>query len=81
MAFQDILVPVDFKSGSRIALERARDNLEAAEGRIVVLHVIDEQTLDQVLALMPENEESSLRDRLRQQAHEQLTQLIAGIDT
>jgi nucleotide-binding universal stress UspA family protein len=81
MAFEDVLVPTDFGSGSRVALERALDSLGPAGGRIIVLHVIDQRLLESVSRLYPEVPEGEGLTRLQQQAQEQATQLIAGLPT
>jgi universal stress protein A len=81
MAFQDVLVPTDFGSGSRVALERALDSLGPTGGRIIVLHVIDQRLLEYVGKLSPEISEEEGLARLQQQAQEQAAQLIAGLST
>jgi nucleotide-binding universal stress UspA family protein len=81
MAFQDVLVPTDFGSGSLVALERALDSLGPEGGRVIVLHVIDQRLLEHVRALYPEMPESEGLSRLQQQARDQATHLIAGLHT
>ena len=81
MAFQDVLVPTDFGSGSLVALERALDSLGPEGGRIIVLHVIDQRLLEHVRTLYPEMPESEGLSRLQQQARDQATYLIAGLHT
>lgn len=80
MAFQDILVPTDFESGSRVAVEQALDSLGPEGGRVVVLHVLDQRFLNPVQALFPETNKEEWVARLRQKAHEQYAQLMAGIE-
>jgi nucleotide-binding universal stress UspA family protein len=81
MAFEDVLVPTDFGSGSLIALERALDSLSPDGGRIIVLHVIDQRLLEHVSALYPDMPEAESLSRLQEQAHEAARQLIAGMHT
>jgi nucleotide-binding universal stress UspA family protein len=81
MAFEDVLVPTDFGTGSRVALERALDSLGPDGGRIIVLHVIDQRLLEHVRALYPEMPEEAGLSRLQEQAREAATQLMAGMQT
>jgi nucleotide-binding universal stress UspA family protein len=79
MAFQDVLVPTDFGSGSRVALERALDSLGPEGGRLILLHVLDQRLLEYARTLYPEMPEGEGLARLQQQAREQATQLSADI--
>ena len=79
MAFEDILVPTDFGSGSRAALEQALESLGPAGGRVTVLHVIDRRDLELTRALFPEVQEAHLLARLQQQAHERYAELTADL--
>ncbi|MGE3539727.1 MAG: universal stress protein [Candidatus Tectimicrobiota bacterium] len=76
----DILVPTDFRPGSRAALERAVRSLGPEGGTICVLHVIDQTLLGQVQALLPEVTETELQQRFRQQAEAQYAALVADLD-
>lgn len=80
MSYQDILVPTDFGSGSRAALEHALASLNPAGGRILVLHVLDQRFIEQALALFPEQDASKLNERLQEQAQQQYAKLIEGLD-
>jgi nucleotide-binding universal stress UspA family protein len=80
MRYTHMLVPTDFRSGSRAALERAVTCLAPEGGKVVVLHVIDLHLLEHTLSLFPTVEEADVRTRLRQQAHEQYAQLASGIE-
>ena len=79
MAFEDILVPTDFRPGARTALERALDSLGPEGGRVMILHVVDQRLLEPTLALWPEAKEAELLARLHQQAQERYAQLVAGL--
>ena len=79
MAFEDILVPTDFRPGARTALERALDSLGPAGGRVMVLHVVDQRLLEPTLALLPDAREAELLSRLHQQAQERYAQLVSGL--
>jgi nucleotide-binding universal stress UspA family protein len=57
MAFQDVLVPTDFGSGSLVALERALDSL-GPEGVVLSCCVIDQRLLEHVRIVMPEMPET-----------------------
>jgi nucleotide-binding universal stress UspA family protein len=81
MAFQDVLVPTDFGSGSLAALERALDSLSPQGGRIIVLHVLEQRLLEYVRPLYPELPEGEGLSRLQQRAREQAAQLITGLPT
>ena len=80
MSYQDILVPTDFDAGSRAALEHALESLDSAGGRISVLHVLDQRVVEQTLALVPDMDASRLHNRLQEQAQQQYTELIEGLD-
>src|SRR5215470_8296010 len=75
----DILVPTDFSSGSRLALERARRSLGPEGGTICILHVLDQHLIAQMQALVPDLVESELRARIRQQAETHYAHLVAGL--
>jgi nucleotide-binding universal stress UspA family protein len=80
MRYTHMLVPTDFRSGSRAALERAVTCLAPEGGKVVVLHVIDLHLLEHTLCLFPKAEEADVRTRLRQQARQQYAQLASGIE-
>jgi nucleotide-binding universal stress UspA family protein len=80
MSYQDILVPTDFAPGSRVALEHALASLDPAGARISVLHVLDQQFIEQALALFPDSDASRLHDHLRERAQQQYAELIDGLD-
>lgn len=77
---QDILVPTDFRPGSRLALERAIRSLGPEGGHICVLHVLDQHLIDHTRTLLPEIRETELRARLRQQAEAHYAQLVADLE-
>ncbi len=54
------LVPTDFGSSSRLALERAIRSLGPEGGTICMLHVIDQHLIEQVQALLPEGKEADV---------------------
>src|SRR5262249_26121073 len=75
----DILVPTDFSSGSRLALERARRSLGPEGGTICVLHVLDQHMMAQMQALVPDLSETELQARLRQKAEMRYAHLVDGL--
>src|SRR5215831_2145124 len=75
----DILVPTDFGSGSRLALERAMRSLGPEGGTVCVLHVLDQHLIAQMQALVPDLGESELWARLRQQAETHYANLVASL--
>ncbi|GIX47411.1 MAG: universal stress protein [Candidatus Tectimicrobiota bacterium] len=77
----DILVPTDFKPGSRAALERALASLAPEGGKIYVLHVIDQQFVEQAAALFPPATAAEVRTRLEAQAHQHYARLVEGLDS
>ena len=79
MVSHDILVPTDFSSGSRLALERAVRSLGPEGGTICVLHVLDQHLIAEMQALVPGLGETELRTRLRQQAETRYAQLVVGL--
>ncbi|MGQ4808147.1 hypothetical protein NKDENANG_01514 [Candidatus Entotheonellaceae bacterium PAL068K] len=79
MVSQDILVPTDFGQGSRAGLEHALDSLGSADGRVSVLHIIDQRFMEQTLSLFPDEQRSTLLARLREQAQKQYAELIKGL--
>ena len=79
MISHDILVPTDFSSGSRLALERAMRSLGPEGGTVCVLHVLDQHLIAQTQALVPDLDEAELRTRLRQQAEAHYAHLVAGL--
>lgn len=81
MASTDILVPTDFRPGSRAALLRAIQSLGAEGGRICLLHVLDQRLLDDAHALMPEMSRDVLHERLQQQARTRYAELVAGLES
>jgi nucleotide-binding universal stress UspA family protein len=80
MLYTHILVPTDFRPGSRAALERACDVLGPEGGKVVILHVLDQGWLERTLPLFPETKEADVRAQLRQQAQAQYAQLVQGIE-
>jgi nucleotide-binding universal stress UspA family protein len=78
MHSHDILVPTDFRFGSRLAIERAMRSLGPDGGSICVLHVIDQRLIEQILDLVPHTGEAELRMQLERQAHERYTELVTG---
>src|SRR5215472_14450555 len=79
MVSHDILVPTDFRPGSRLALERALRSLGPEGGTICILHVLDQHLIAQMQALVPDLVESELRARIRQQAETHYADLVAGL--
>jgi nucleotide-binding universal stress UspA family protein len=81
MASTDILVPTDFRPGSRAALLRAMQSLGGESGRICILHVLDQRLLDDTQALLPEITRDVLHERLQQHARARYEELVAGLET
>lgn len=79
MHSHDILVPTDFRSGSRLAVERAMRSLGPDGGSICVLHVLDQRLIEQTLDLVPHTSEAALRTQLERQARERYAELVAGL--
>jgi nucleotide-binding universal stress UspA family protein len=79
MHSHDILVPTDFRFGSRLAIERAMRSLGPDGGSICVLHVIDQRLIEQILDLVPHTGEAELRTQLEQQARKRYAELVAGL--
>jgi nucleotide-binding universal stress UspA family protein len=79
MAVQEILVPVDFRTGSRRALEHTLQSFGSEGVKICALHVIDQRLLEHTLALYPDAEEADIVARLRQQAQTHFDTLIADL--
>ena len=79
MHSHDILVPTDFRSGSRLAVERALRSLGPDGGSICVLHVLDQRLIEQTVDLVPHTSEAALRTQLERQARERYAELVAGL--
>jgi nucleotide-binding universal stress UspA family protein len=74
----EILVPVDFSPCSVNAL-RVALGIAAPEGDLTLLHVIDEQFIqDAVATSLGQSEE--IRERLRQQAEANFDSILEGLD-
>jgi nucleotide-binding universal stress UspA family protein len=82
MKLDEILVPVDFSPGSRLALQRALEWAERFDASILVLHVAprigDYMPLDEWI-WGDDSEKHTLDDRIRVQADEQLEQLLTSL--
>jgi len=75
----EILVPVDFSPCSVNALRIAL-GMAAPEGDLTLLHVIDQQFVDEAVSTGLGNEED-IRTRLREQAENSFTSMLNEIDT
>ncbi|HSE20311.1 MAG TPA: universal stress protein [Pyrinomonadaceae bacterium] len=75
----EILVPVDFSSCSVNALRIAL-GMAAPEGDLTLLHVIDQQFVDEAVSTGLGTEED-IRTRLREQAENSFTSMLNEIDT
>jgi universal stress protein A len=74
----EVLVPVDFSPCSVNAL-RVAIGMAAPEGDLTLLHVIDQEFVDDAVAAgLGSGEE--IRDRLRQQAESNFSTMLDGID-
>jgi universal stress protein A len=75
----EMLVPVDFSPCSVNAL-RVAIGMAAPEGDLTLLHVIDQQFLDDaVVAGLGSSED--IRNRLKEQAESNFSTMLEGIDT
>ena len=74
----EVLVPVDFSPCSVNAL-RVAIGMAAPEGDVTLLHVIDQEFVDDAVATGLGSSED-IRDRLRQQAEGNFTTMLDGID-
>jgi len=75
----EILVPIDFSPCSINAL-RVAIGMAAPEGDLTLLHVIDEQFIDEAVAASL-GESDDIRERLRQHAEANFETSMQGIDT
>jgi len=75
----EILVPVDFSPCSVNALRIAL-GMAAPEGDLTLLHVIDQQFVDEAVATGLGNEDD-IRNRLREQAENSFTSMLGELDT
>src|SRR4030095_6294151 len=74
----EVLVPVDFSPCSVNAL-RVAIGMAAPEGDVTLLHVIDQEFVDDAVATGLGSSED-IRDRLRQQAEGNFASMLEGID-
>jgi universal stress protein A len=74
----EILVPVDFSPCSVNAL-RVAIGMAAPEGDLTLLHVIDQQFIDDAVAASLGSTED-IRNRLKEQAEGNFTAMLEGID-
>lgn len=75
----EILVPVDFSACSVNAL-RVAIGMAAPEGDITLLHVINQEFIDDAVAASLGTSED-IRNRLKEQAEGSFTSMLEGIDT
>lgn len=75
----EILVPVDFSPCSVNALRIAL-GMAAPEGDLTLLHVIDQQFIDEAVSTGLGNEDD-IRTRLRDQAENSFTSMLSELDT
>ena len=78
LASPEILVPVDFSPCSLNAL-RVAIGMAAPEGDLTLLHVIDQQFIDDAVAASLGSSED-IRNRLKEQAEASFTTMLEGID-
>jgi universal stress protein A len=78
LASPEILVPVDFSPCSLNAL-RVAIGMAAPEGDLTLLHVIDQQFIDDAVAASLGSSED-IRNRLKEQADASFTTMLEGID-
>ncbi len=69
--FNSVLVPTDFSDASRFAFQWALSAVDHKQSVIIVLHVVDEATVETVTALQLATREEVVA-KLRQRAEEQL---------
>jgi universal stress protein A len=74
-----MLVPVDFSPCSVNAL-RIAIGMAAPEGDLTLLHVIDQQFIDDAVAAALGSSED-IRNRLKEQAESNFSAMLEGIDT
>lgn len=75
----EMLVPVDFSPCSVNAL-RIAIGMAAPEGDVTLLHVIDQQFIDDAVAAGLGSSED-IRNRLKEQADASFSSMLEGIDT
>jgi len=78
LASPEILVPVDFSPCSLNAL-RVAIGMAAPEGDLTLLHVIDQQFIDDAVAASLGSSED-IRNRLKEQADASFATMLEGID-
>ena len=78
LASPEILVPVDFSPCSVNAL-RVAIGMAAPEGDLTLLHVIDQQFIDDAVAAGLGSSEE-IRKRLKEQAEGSFATMLEGID-
>lgn len=78
LASPEILVPVDFSPCSVNAL-RVAIGMAAPDGDLTLLHVIDQQFIDDAVAASLGSSED-IRTRLKEQAEASFTSVLEGID-
>lgn len=74
----EVLVPVDFSACSVNAL-RVAIGMAAPEGDLTLLHVIDQEFVEDAVATGLGSSED-IRNRLKQQAEENFSTMLEGID-
>jgi len=74
----EVLVPVDFSPCSVNAL-RVAIGMAAPEGDVTLLHVIDQEFIDDAVAASLGSSEE-IRNRLREQAETSFSSMLEGID-
>jgi universal stress protein A len=74
----EVLVPVDFSPCSVNAL-RVAIGMAAPEGDVTLLHVIDQEFVDDAVATGLGSSED-IRNRLKQQAEENFNTMLEGLD-
>ena len=74
----EVLVPVDFSPCSVNAL-RVAIGMAAPEGDVTLLHVIDQQFIDDAVAASLGTSEE-IRNRLKEQAEASFSSMLEGID-
>ena len=74
----EVLVPVDFSACSVNAL-RVAIGMAAPEGDVTLLHVIDQQFIDDAVAASLGSSDE-IRNRLKEQAEGNFTSMLEGID-
>lgn len=74
----EVLVPVDFSPCSVNAL-RVAIGMAAPEGDVTLLHVIDQEFIDEAVAASLGSSEE-IRNRLKEQAEASFSSMLEGID-